>query len=324
MRRLNRDERGGLAVLAALLIPFVMIPMVAIVVDVGALYAERRQLQNGADAAALAIAQQCAENYCGDSLALANLMADANANDGVGGVEDATVSTADGRATVVTRSEEPDGREAVSLSFARIFGNSEATVRATGVAGWGGPSAGSGFFPLVVSWCAFSNQTDGGIPSDTTEYKIRHLENESGGCTSPSGMSIPAGWGWLTTDDEQCIASADTEAVADGKPGVSTPGDCEGADFDEMQDATILLPLFEEAGGTGESGWFEVYGFAAFRVTAYRFACPSRYRWNDGGGSCGSTTSRFIQGYFTEFVTLDDAFELGGPDLGGRVVRLTD
>ena len=38
----------------------VLVGMAALVVDVGAVVEEKRQLQNGADAAALAVAQSCA------------------------------------------------------------------------------------------------------------------------------------------------------------------------------------------------------------------------------------------------------------------------
>ena len=47
----------------------VLLGVGALVIDVGALYAERRQLQNGADAAALAVAADCAEGDCLDETA---------------------------------------------------------------------------------------------------------------------------------------------------------------------------------------------------------------------------------------------------------------
>ena len=59
-----RDERGAVGVVVALL----MVPLIgfaAIAIDVSAMYAERQQLQTGADAGALAIAQDCAPGACG-------------------------------------------------------------------------------------------------------------------------------------------------------------------------------------------------------------------------------------------------------------------
>lgn len=55
-------ERGAVAVLVAILFGSgVLLGMGALVVDVGGMYAERAQLQNGADAGALAVATGCAK-----------------------------------------------------------------------------------------------------------------------------------------------------------------------------------------------------------------------------------------------------------------------
>lgn len=60
-RPVNGDDRGAVGVLVAVLIAAgVMFGMTAVVVDVGGIYAERAQLQNGADAGALALAKACA------------------------------------------------------------------------------------------------------------------------------------------------------------------------------------------------------------------------------------------------------------------------
>ncbi len=60
MRRVThrrRDERGAMVIFLAAF-SVVMIGMAALVIDVGSLLDEKRQLQNGADAGALAVAQQ--------------------------------------------------------------------------------------------------------------------------------------------------------------------------------------------------------------------------------------------------------------------------
>jgi hypothetical protein len=65
--------------LALLLFYGVLLGLGAIVLDVGQAYAERRQLQNGADAAALAIAHDCAvDDTCDVSPAAAEPWVDAN------------------------------------------------------------------------------------------------------------------------------------------------------------------------------------------------------------------------------------------------------
>ena len=79
MRLLGRDERGAIGVLIAVLLGGgVLVGMGALAIDVGRLYQNRAELQNGADAAALAVAQSCASSVCNSGLA--GGYADANAS----------------------------------------------------------------------------------------------------------------------------------------------------------------------------------------------------------------------------------------------------
>ena len=79
----NRDE-GAVLVLVALFLT-ILLGVGALVVDFGALYVEKRSLQNGADSAALAVAQGCAIGSCGakgvSPIALAEDAADGNATE---------------------------------------------------------------------------------------------------------------------------------------------------------------------------------------------------------------------------------------------------
>ncbi|HET7718453.1 MAG TPA: pilus assembly protein TadG-related protein, partial [Acidimicrobiales bacterium] len=59
----RRDEKGAVLILMAAF-TVVMIGMAALVIDVGALNDEERQLQNGADAAALGLAQYIGNKGC--------------------------------------------------------------------------------------------------------------------------------------------------------------------------------------------------------------------------------------------------------------------
>jgi Flp pilus assembly protein TadG len=54
------SEKGAVAIIVAVLMVAVL-GCAAIAVDVGAMYAEKAQIQNGADATALAIAGDCAK-----------------------------------------------------------------------------------------------------------------------------------------------------------------------------------------------------------------------------------------------------------------------
>jgi Flp pilus assembly protein TadG len=79
MRMLGRDERGAVGVLIAVLIGGgVLLGMGALAIDVGQLYQNRAELQNGADAAALAVADSCALGTC--TTGIANQYATGNAS----------------------------------------------------------------------------------------------------------------------------------------------------------------------------------------------------------------------------------------------------
>ena len=84
LARLRRDERGVVAAIVAILLGTgVLLGMGALVIDVGQIYQERAELQNGADAAALAVAKSCALGACAPGVA--GQQADGNASNLTGG-----------------------------------------------------------------------------------------------------------------------------------------------------------------------------------------------------------------------------------------------
>ncbi len=102
------SDRGAVAALFAILLSsLVLFGLAAFTVDLGQLYAERRVVQNGADAAVLAIAQSCAkaEASCDSSPAAQTLgkeYADANASDGTTSLTEVCIHKA-GTTVLVTR-----------------------------------------------------------------------------------------------------------------------------------------------------------------------------------------------------------------------------
>lgn len=62
-RRVTED-RGAMALIVAIVVPVLLLGIGAVVVDVGGWYAGRAQDQNGADAAAVAVANTCATGAC--------------------------------------------------------------------------------------------------------------------------------------------------------------------------------------------------------------------------------------------------------------------
>src|SRR4051812_34446397 len=89
MRRLIIRDRGddGASMVLAAIVLFAMLAVAALAIDTARLVQERRTLQSSADAAALAVAQDCAgATGCGVSLATATGYANANADDHVSAV----------------------------------------------------------------------------------------------------------------------------------------------------------------------------------------------------------------------------------------------
>src|SRR5690349_8936465 len=90
----RRGDAGGAAVIVAILLAGgVLLGMTALVVDVGQLYAEREELQSGADAAAMSVALDCAQrgnttrsNECTAAPSTVGGYADRNAKDGASAI----------------------------------------------------------------------------------------------------------------------------------------------------------------------------------------------------------------------------------------------
>lgn len=168
MRRMSRrSERGATAVLVAALLVG-LIGSAAIAVDLGALWVDRIELQNGADAAALGAAQDCGVGNCAKAAATAQSLAAANKRDRAVTATIVSLDTVAGRVTVETRSERNN-------AFASLFGIPRTTVTARATAKWGYPKSGKAT-PLAFSLCEFKRATGGWSysgPENRTEITIR-------------------------------------------------------------------------------------------------------------------------------------------------------
>ena len=309
LRRRLAGEHGAAAVVLALL----MVPLIgftALAVDIGSVYAQRARLQIAADAAALAVAGDCARGACGDMQATASALVAANASGATAGQP--TLSTAPLSVTVA-------GDRPTTHWFAPVLGIDSTDVRATSTVAWGTPGAGTAVLPLVFSYCEWLAQTGGGMPSGSNPTVISlPKKSDTSGCTGPSHMFVPGGFGWLVPDPGTCAATSAIGGKVTSDPGNSPPQGCSSANFTAWQGKTVLLPLFDTSGGTGSSAWYHVYGYAAFRITGYYFA--GQYSVN---APCGGD-DRCISGYFVRFVDASDRFTYTntGPDLGADILRL--
>ncbi|MGC0141500.1 TadE/TadG family type IV pilus assembly protein [Pseudactinotalea sp. Z1732] len=323
MQRLRNDDRGATTVVVALL----MVPLLvfaALTIDVAAMHTDRQQLQTGADAAALAIAQDCAGGDCEPSGATAQTMAAANKNDGEATGDVAELDPAAGRVTVRT--------DAVREHwFAPIIGIDQTSLQARASARWGYPTGGSTILPLAIYVCELTVQTgsteireDGelvgiDLPEATQEQTIQFTKASNTDCTPNSGNVVPGGFGWLRPGTSGCgsISTATGDWVRTDT-GNNSP--CEQATFQDWLGEPVLVPLFDDARDNGSGAQYRIIGYAAFTLTGYRFPGMSHNASQcTGGDNC-------IRGTFGRFVDLSDDFDYSpdGPRFGVAVVALTE
>lgn len=314
--KLRQDsETGGVSVIVALLM-VVLLGFTAIAVDVGMLYSEKAQLQNGADAAALLVAQKCAKDpadaQCSTTSTLAASIVNGNALDGQSNVKSLVLDKVSQKVTVTAGAQEQGkAPNTVTLFFANALGIPTAEVNATASVVWGAPSKGRLILPLAIAQCKLD------LAPGSVAGAEQVLDMDSGGCGE-----IPGGFSWIEDGDGKCGVTA--AAGPPDNPGIwftsntgaSVPAPCTEADVSTLNGQTVLLPLYDVATGNGSSGKYYVKGFAAFHVTGYHFESKS---WPSG-----SIKNKTIRGYFVKFVSLSDALETGNaPDYGTTIVRIS-
>lgn len=345
----HRDE-GVVLVWVALMLT-VLLGVGAIVVDAGALYTERRQLQNGADAGALAVAQDLAEGNAIDEYGMADTYADANAGDDAANIDnvcgsgpglDPCSTPPDGAASVsgyvqvTTSTADTGGGDQVEFVFAPILdaANVGRTVDAAAVAAWG-PTGAAATFPFTFSVCEFEHfggSIHGGTVPTGTNFVYSHKTTDeiaSWDCeiNPNSGSDVPGGFGWLDSSD--CEARVENGWVG-GDTG-NPPKGCTDEDFEALQGHVVAIPLYDETSGTGANAEYHIIGFAGFRILGYKF---NKFEWGNTAapwekhGSnwiCPGTTGNSgtcLYGEFTEVTTTDGRINTGGTDFGARTISM--
>jgi hypothetical protein len=219
LARLHSDERGAVGTIFAMLLGTgVLLGMLALVIDIGLLYAEREELQSGADAAAIAVAQECAQDRslagCSetDMIAVAKTFANRNARDGksnilevcgtlgalepcgdpIGNLTDCIPATPTGTAPYVevrTGTEMADGDFIYPPTFAQTLsgngGYQGSTVRACARATLGTPARG---MALTFSHCEWAYWTNSGakvangpdfVPGTSVEVVLKTHDSQN-------------------------------------------------------------------------------------------------------------------------------------------------
>ncbi len=307
MRRLIRPasrQRGATAVIVAISM-MAMLGFAAVAIDLGGAYSEHQQLQNGADAGALAIAQSCALGDCVDS---SDKYAKANKLDGqaTGQVVGAITSTV----TVETSSVRKNW-------FGAVIGIPTSTLTARATAEWGWPSGGV-TLPLTFSWCAFYEATGGwddeGKPLSDAEAAIHVIEKS---CTPPAHNEVPGGFGWLTGINCSATVLAGNWVLTD--PGNDGSTSCKDFDWTTLQNKTVLVPIFDQFTGSGSNAMYQIKGLAAFTITGYCFSQDAK--WN----VTKCPADKQIKGHFSNYVDLsgDYTIDAGSTHFGVATVKLS-
>jgi hypothetical protein len=308
------DDRGAVGVTFAILLASgVLLGALALVVDVGRIYVERGELQNGADSAALAIARACAEDLpeCGskDAIeALAARYANLNAQDGHSAVDSVCGEVPGGllpacgaqpaNLTGCLGEAPPDQYVEVHLStllgdgstvlppaFAQTLSGADAgtTVGACARAAWG--PADLTILAITISTCEFQEDTlhgyaNAGSLRSTDERVIQFWTGAHHSCGL--GPDAPGPAGFLEGGGANCRISmtadgwvgADTSArFVSFEPYKRAPLACEQAIEQARADRALIYLPVHDRIGGGGTSFHHVE-VAPFMVTGYQFGCP--------------------------------------------------
>jgi len=338
-REITHDERGANAVL----IVFLIIPMLgfgALALDISAQHADHTQLQQGADAASLAIAQACGRNEatCG-ATATATGAPYVVGNGGIpveGGIEDISIDYTNDTVHVVASADFPH------FLASLIDGAGESTlVRVGSTAKWEA-GASATVVPFAIGECTVptsGSSSPSFIPIDR----------------STCGGAEPGGFGWLDDGTTSCIKDVtlgDFTTITTGDTGkcdlttaeLSAAAAQIGCSLGSIPRAyrttaeklfycfigrTILVPVYSLAADcdvTPPAGKaycitkfaaFEVYGMKVKLTTGDKVdACKPGYTCHlpSSWGSLG------FEGRFISYITADDSWMLGPQEPAIRLV----
>lgn len=335
--RLRRDDRGVVGVLVGLLIGTVLLGLGAMVIDVGQLYQERAELQNGADAAAIAVAKSCATGgACAPSMAAQYANENASALTGgtaavtlvcgsfsgltacpasTGTMTDCPAAPAgnQGYVDVHTATQTSGGATVIAPVLAKaLMGNGSYTgtqVQACAQAASVGAPSSANTIAFAISACSWDSWTGVGtnfavappaVPPASYDHQL-NLSNlgNNAGCTGETAGSDGAGaFGWAQDQTGSCGIFTNT-ATFPAATGASAGSTCQAALSSAYASRkAILLPVYTTVTGTGNNTVFTLKGFAAFVVTGFSLPGFTASDWlKNSNNNC---SFKCIDGYFTK------------------------
>lgn len=286
-------EHGNVTIIVALMLT-VLLGAGAIVVDAGAMYLQADKLQAGADAAALAIAQECASSatLCDESLAdqLADQYLGANAGN-VFDVLPTVVPHPSGDAGSVT----VRGQSDIAPAFAGALGVEPGPVGAAATARWG-PVLEQPVFPLAICLGALdaSGDTVESYPSGDEEpglcdgapdaLPLGWIQSPGGeGCTSDVTLAPPTSLAIAPSDIEP---SGCDQAIDDLLNALADPGST-------ADERTRVLAVYDASVGAGSH---PAHSLIAFEFTGVRIREDERDRDVPWQGNCANFAEPYLIG----------------------------
>jgi hypothetical protein len=281
----HKGADDGLVAITVTVLAAVMFVMIAFSVDVGSAVAITRAAQNSADAAALAVATDCART--GNPSSVEPYLT----NGQVPAVVTPACNSGGTGAVTVTVSRTKD------WTFGKLVGLTTYTKSRSATAKWGQLSSSTGLFPITVGSCSFSDL------ALNQKVTLHGYEAPGSPCSTPSGNFGFIAGGCTT----QTIAAPTT---LPGTTGNNLGGTgCTSLNSYIGQD--VLVPVWDTEVSGGTNSTYHIYVYALFHLTGW-----STQGGNNHGGTLGSqcdassdggvnehTNKPCIRGFFKGFTT---------------------
>lgn len=318
-RRSSQRDRGAVALMVSVSL-IALFGFVALSVDIGNAWQNRRHLVSATDAAALAAVQEYALD-----------------GNGCGGTASTYVSANKANATLTTCSPSVDAaangshgdvmvktQTSVDYAFAPLVGVDSRTLSATAIARYGIPSSVGGLRPFGLCYDALmANPVFSTWLLDTSQPSVNTVTieyNKDNPSDCNMGDPVPGNWATMDLDGGGNSNSDIQNWTANGFDGLVSAGAIPGdtgafspslsTELQALMDTHYVfpIPLFDSASGNGSNAVFNIKNFVTVEIEGFNTSGTQEMR---------SLTLRFHAAIVEGVCCL-----AGGEDLGNYVVQL--
>jgi len=352
------ESRGSVTILVtAIVASGLLMGLLAMVIDVGRALSERRVVQNGADAAALAVAGLCARDpqACAAQgvSPTARTLADANAGpDGVSAVDEICGTGQLGTcrsavthawecqspdrfpqfARVRVQTLEADGGGILPPIFAQAINQGGVGLWACAQATWGAARSAEVTFPIALSACDYKSETNAVIqmfqePSFVPGQGPTCIVRDADG-NERVLQAMVNGFFYVQLDDQRRNCTRPVQvSIGDVLDRSTNIVQLCGSRYEEALQSFMgkesALPIFDRIspGGLGNAK-MRVASFVSFQLRGYRLAGNRVFGSPPGGWppEC-SSSNHCLFGTFGRAIT-STGVDPGAPNLGLQSVQL--